>query len=153
MCAMLDKKKYSVSFIEPALFRRNQRHGSLPFWAPVSICPGRRKILHLPRWQEQDDARCWGFGIKPFAYLKNRERSCEGCRQQNPRNSGFHFHPPGVAFWRAPFVANEAISTNPASHRVSKSRLATYSMTKPLRRILSTQGASAWDSLRGFHRS
>jgi hypothetical protein len=53
-----------------------------------------------------------GFGIKPFAYLKNRERLCEWCRQQNPRNSGFHFHPPGVAFWRAPFVANEAISTN-----------------------------------------
>jgi hypothetical protein len=109
-----------------------------------SICPGgKSKTMR----------GVGGFVIKPFAYLKNRERSCEGCRQQNPRNSGFHLHPPGVAFWRAPFVANEAISTNPASHRVSKSRLATYSMTKPLRRILSTQGASAWDSLRGFHRS
>jgi hypothetical protein len=54
-----------------------------------------------------------GFGIKPFAHLKNRERPCEGYRQQNPRNSGFHFHPPVVAFWRAPFVATEAINTDP----------------------------------------
>jgi hypothetical protein len=54
-----------------------------------------------------------GIRNRAFAHPKNRERPCEGCRQQNPRSSGSHFHPPGVAFWQAPFIDTEAINTNP----------------------------------------
>jgi hypothetical protein len=34
-------------------------------------------------------------------------------RDETPRGSRLHFHPPGVALWQAPFVATKAINTNP----------------------------------------
>jgi hypothetical protein len=66
-----------------------------------------------PRLRSSRCPAVGGIRNRAFAYPKNRERPCEGCRQQNPRSSRFHFHPPGVAFWQAPFVATKAINTNP----------------------------------------
>jgi hypothetical protein len=71
---------------------------------------GARVVSRSPRAL---DERVGGIRNRAFAHPKNRERPCEGCRQQNSRSSGSHFDSPGVAFWQAPFVDTEAINTNP----------------------------------------
>jgi hypothetical protein len=113
----------------------------------------RKREQHEVLAAERAPPSVGGIRNRTFRIPKNRERPCEGCRKQNPRNSGFHLHPPGVAFWLAPFRRQRSHPANPAWHRASKSRLTAYSATKPPGRILFTPGASAWFSRGGFHRS
>jgi hypothetical protein len=82
-------------------------------WAPRTPFNRRmvRRNISSPPPQQRDSVG--GIRNRAFAHPKNRERPCEGYRQQNSRSSGSHFHSPGVAFWQAPFVDTEAINTNP----------------------------------------
>jgi hypothetical protein len=54
-----------------------------------------------------------GFGIEPSHTQKIESGHAKDADSKTPRSSRFHFHPPGVAFWQAPFVAAKAINTNP----------------------------------------
>jgi hypothetical protein len=54
-----------------------------------------------------------GLEIEPSHTQKMKSSYAKDAGNQTPRSSRFHFHPPGTAFYQAPFAATKAISKNP----------------------------------------
>jgi hypothetical protein len=54
-----------------------------------------------------------GLEMEPSHTQKLKSGYAKDAGSKTPRSSRFHFHPPGTAFYQAPFAATKAISKNP----------------------------------------
>jgi hypothetical protein len=67
-----------------------------------------------PAGAEPMDEDCWGDSKSSLRIPKKiKSGNAKDAGSKTPRSSRFHFHPPGTAFYQAPFAATKVISTNP----------------------------------------